>query len=155
MFTAIRRWLGFSLEFKDTKPVQQVKFVPVKEALAEVEAIMDAGTTHPAARIDVEEERGIAAREVLEVFKERKEKIFDLGQPITCLMIDCRGCNKIHPVEGCLAYEDPSLLLWHKLDQWCPLNSVQPFTEFVKKQKTNPLKASKRAARAARAAKTT
>ena len=80
MFTTILRWLGFNLGSKDIQPVEQVKFVPVKEALAEVEAIMDAGTTHPDALIDVEEERAIAAHEVLGVFKERKEKIFDLGK---------------------------------------------------------------------------
>ncbi len=152
MFTVILRWLGFNLGFKDTTPVQQVKFVPVKEALVEVEAIMDAGTTHPAALIDVEEERVIAAHEVLEVFKKRDERIFDLGKPITCLMIDCKGCDKIDPVKGCIAYEDPSLLLWHKLGQWCPLNSVPQKVVAKKKVKVNPQKASRRAALAAKAA---
>ncbi len=137
---------------KKAEPVQQVKFVPVKEALAEVEAIMDAGTTHPAALIDVEEERVIAAHEVLEVFKERKEKIFDLGKPITCLMITCKRCDKIDPIQGCIAYDDPSLLLWHKLGQWCPLNSVPQKVVAKKKVKVNPQKASRRAALAAKAA---
>ena len=124
MFNFIRR--------KEVAPEPEpVKFVPVEEALAKVEAIMseeDAGTTHPEALSDVEEE------------------IIELGKTITCLMLTCKGCNKIDPIEGCIAYEDPSLLLWHRQDHLCP---AHPFTAKPKekKQKTNPLKASKRAAR--------
>lgn len=83
-----------------------------------------------------------------EVFDLVEEVIFDLGKPITCLMLTCKGCSKINPIDGCGAYEDPSVLLWHRLDQWCPLNSVDsPFITASKKRKTNPLKASKKAAR--------
>ena len=154
----------------------------VGEALTRVEAIMDeedALITGPPALIDVKnaclgcntilpnmEDRYCAACAIrVEVGEPRDEfgrfmnepyEILDLGKPITCLMIECKGCNKIDPVEGCIAYEDPSLLLWHKLGLWCPLNSVQPIVlrAMQKRKKVNPLKASKREARALKAAKT-
>lgn len=87
----------------------------------------DAGTTHPASLAEVEEE------------------IFDLGKPLTCLMIRCRGCSKIDPVEGCTAYEDPSKLIWFRQDHFCPHNP--PYVAPKKKKKRNPLKASKQAAK--------
>ncbi len=134
---------------KKAEPVQQVKFVPVKEALAEVEAIMDAGTTHPAALMNEHDkvDPEFAAHRI------DNHDAIELGKPITCLMIDCKGCDKINPIEGCIAYDDPSLLLWHKLGQWCPLNSVPQKVVAKKKVMINPLKASKREARARAAAK--
>ena len=132
---SILRWLGFLFGSKTVEPAQ-VKFIPVEEALVKVEAIMDeedAGTTHPEALSDVE-----------------PEVIFDLGKPITCLMLTCKGCDKVDPIEGCIAYEDPALLIWHKQGHFCPHNAP---VVIVSKKKTNPLKASKREARALKATK--
>jgi len=98
-----------------------------------------------------EVENGITSGKELDCAPEQHDHesaIFDLGKPITCLMLTCEGCDKIDPVKGCIAYEDPSALLWHKLGQWCPLNSVSnPFIMAFKKKKGNPLKDSKRRAR--------
>ncbi len=146
----ILRWLGFNLEFDAIDPepvkvvptqvirVEPVKLIELKPAEAEVKALMN---EHD--EVDPEfEAQGIDIHDAIE-----------LGKPIACLMLTCKGCNKINPVEGCIAYEDPSLLLWHKLGQWCPLNSVPQKVVAKKKVKVNPLKASKREARANKAAK--
>jgi hypothetical protein len=71
--------------------------------------------------------------------------IIPLGTPIgACLMLTCKGCNKIND-DGCSAYKDVLALMWHRHDKPCPMNP--PEAESKKKAKINPLKASKRNAR--------
>lgn len=139
MFISILRWLGFNLEFNtiDPEPVKVVPTQAVRVAPVMIEmkpAKVEVDPEFTAHRID-------------------NHDVIELGKPITCLMLTCKRCDKIDPIEGCVAYEDPSLLLWHKLGQWCPLNSVPQPTVTIKKRRTNPLKASKREARARAAAK--
>ncbi len=57
----------------------------------------------------------------------------------------CRGCNKQVPALCCSAYSDPSKLIWIRQGLPCPMNL--PVVKESKKQKINPLKASKREAR--------
>ena len=56
------------------------------------------------------------------------------------LMLTCKGCSKIGAV-GCVSYKDIEVLRWHRNDEYCPHNA--PVVK-SKKQKINPLKASKR-----------
>jgi hypothetical protein len=93
-----------------------------------------------------EPEEVVEPAEVIPVEVVDGEEIFDLGKPLTCLMLTCKGCHKIDPADGCIAYEDPSLLPWHRQDLRCPVHPYNP-TAKKKKKKTNPLKESKRKAR--------
>jgi len=70
-----------------------------------------------------------------------EETVVNPGVPLgSALMLTCKGCNKIGDM-GCSAYKDPMVLSWHRHNAYCPHNA--PILE-KKKQKINPLKASKR-----------
>ena len=73
---------------------------------------------------------------------ENMAEIIDPGMPLgACLMLTCKGCNKLVS-DDCSVYANPAKLMWHRQDKHCPFNP--PVVETKKKKVLNPIKASKR-----------